>query len=157
MTEDDAERRLTVGQLGPGRDSYSKRARGRMALLVGAVAVVLLVIGAVLASNTKQKPPRVVTIPVADRSASAALLRAAEAVGFHSNAPSNAGAIENSPIAAEPAGGVGPAPGRLEGAGLHAPHPDRRPVSPRVAARARRCCSSSSPPGARTAPPRRRT
>jgi peroxiredoxin len=42
----------------------------------------------------------VVTIPLADRSASAALLRAAEAVGFHSNAPSNAGGIENSPIAA---------------------------------------------------------
>ncbi len=101
MTEDDSERRLTVGRLGPGREGYSKRARGRMALLIGAVAVVLLVIGAVLASNTKQKPPRVVTIPLADRSASAALIQAAEAVGFHSNAPSDAGKIEASPIGAD--------------------------------------------------------
>ena len=136
MRDEEAERRLTVGQLGPGRDSYSKRARGRMALVVGAVAVVLLVIGAVLASNSKQKPPRVVTIPLADRSASAALLRAAEAVGFHSNAPSSAGAIENSPIPAdEPFGGVEPSPGRDEGAGLQAPHPDRRARLARVATR----------------------
>jgi peroxiredoxin len=102
MSGDDTERRLTAAQFGPGREGYSKRARGRMALLIAAVAVVLLVVGGILASNAKQKPPHVVTIPLADRSASTALLQAAEAVGFHSNAPSNAGEIESSIPAANP-------------------------------------------------------
>jgi peroxiredoxin len=108
MTEDplgrkESHQRISATtQLGPGRDPYSKRARSQMALVVGAVVVALIVLGVVLASNNKAAPVKVVTIPAADRKASRALLLAAEAVRFKSNAPSDAGRIETSPITTTP-------------------------------------------------------
>ena len=100
------------------------------------VAVVLLVIGAVLASNTKQKPPRVVTIPLADRSASAALHPGGRGCRLPLQRAVERGRDRGlADRGDEPSGGDEPSPRRIEGAGLHAPHPDRRAGLARVAAR----------------------
>jgi thiol-disulfide isomerase/thioredoxin len=66
-----------------------------MVALVGALAVAVA-IGVFLAHSTKA-PIRVVTIPKADRDASPALIRAAEAVGFHPLTESGVGKIEDEP------------------------------------------------------------
>jgi thiol-disulfide isomerase/thioredoxin len=85
--------------LGPGRAAYSKRTRTIFALTLGAVIGLVLVGGALLATDTKQPPLRSVTIPLADRGASAGLIRAAELVGFQPAGEPGAGQIESQPIA----------------------------------------------------------
>jgi peroxiredoxin len=64
------------------------------------LAVVAAIVVAVLAASTgsRHATPRVVTIPAADRTASAQLLHEAEAVGFHPNTVSGAGEIESRPL-----------------------------------------------------------
>ena len=85
--------------LGPGRAAYSKRTRTIFAGTLAAVVVVALIVGAALAIDSKRAPLRAVTIPLADQKASAALLRAAEAVGFEPSSEPGAGQIESQPIA----------------------------------------------------------
>jgi thiol-disulfide isomerase/thioredoxin len=72
-----------------------------MALLVAIVAVVVVALVASLLS--KAPPARVVTIPRADKSASPALLRAAEAVHFHPNVEPGVGTVEGEKSAVVPA------------------------------------------------------
>jgi len=88
--------------LRPGRAAFSKRTRLLLLLaLTGGLAAVV-VTGVLLVQSTNA-PLRVVTIPKADRSASPALIRAAEAVGFHPFDAPGAGTIESKPAAdAEP-------------------------------------------------------
>lgn len=83
---------------GPGRGAYSRRTRGLLAVVLAALAVVAVVIGVVLATGPRDAKLRVVTIPLADRSASAALLRAAEAVGFEPRSEPGAGEIEDDTV-----------------------------------------------------------
>jgi peroxiredoxin len=90
-------------QLGPGRPGFSRRTRLIMALVMGVVVLTTLAVGVLLASTTKHSAPRVVTIPVADRSAPASLVREAEAVGFRPNTEPGVGQIEGRPL-------TGPAP-----------------------------------------------
>jgi peroxiredoxin len=98
--ESAAERQSATVQIGPGREAYTKRARSWMALVVlGAVAVVV-VLAVVGALSSKQPTPHATTIPAADRAAPPALRKAAEQVGFHSNAAAGAGTIEDSSISA---------------------------------------------------------
>ena len=86
--------------LRPGRQAFSKRMRLILAVVLGAAAMISLVAGALLAGS-KSAPPRVVTIPLADRAASPKLIRAAEAVGFHPlGQSSDVGKIESEPAAA---------------------------------------------------------
>src|SRR5207249_5331681 len=68
-----------------------------MLTLVAVVAVVV-VLGVLLARSSSK--PRVVTIPKADRNATAALIRAAERVHFRPPHAGNAGEIEDQPAAA---------------------------------------------------------
>ena len=84
--------------LHPGREAFSHRTRS--VLLVVLIAVfVALVVGGVLLARSSSKP-RVVTIPKADRNATAALIRAAEDVGFRPPSLGSAGEIEDRPAAA---------------------------------------------------------
>jgi peroxiredoxin len=85
--------------LGPGRAALSKRTRTIFAVTLAAVIGIVLVVGALLATDTKRAPLRSVTIPLADQKASTALLRAAEAVGFEPTSEPGAGQIESQPIA----------------------------------------------------------
>jgi len=82
--------------LSPGRAAMSKQARlWLLGVLLAAVAIIVAV-GVVLARSSNP-PIRVVTIPKADRSASPALIRAAEAVGFHPLTAPGTGKIETEP------------------------------------------------------------
>ncbi len=74
--------RLPAFPFGPGRGAYSPRTRRALALALALGVVVAVAVGALLAGGGAHAPLRIVTIPAADRSASPALLRAAEAVGF---------------------------------------------------------------------------
>ena len=78
--------------LSPGRDPLSKRARLWLFVVLLGCIVAIIVAGLVLALNSSKA--RVVTVPLADRSASAALMRAAEAVGFSPPHVSGAGKVE---------------------------------------------------------------
>jgi thiol-disulfide isomerase/thioredoxin len=62
------------------------------------VVVVAIVLGVLLASSADKGRGRTVTIPLADRSASPSLLRAAEAVAFHPNTEPGVGTIESRPV-----------------------------------------------------------
>jgi peroxiredoxin len=88
--------------------------------LAGAVAVVV-VVGVVALITSPAKPPRPVTIPVADRNASPALIRAAEAVGFRPAATS--GSVENEPafVAPPPSSGLLPLGTQAPGFSLRTP------------------------------------
>jgi thiol-disulfide isomerase/thioredoxin len=86
--------------LGPGRGGYSRRARGFLAIALAVFALVAVVLGAILATGPGGGPVRVVTIPAADRAASPALLRAAEAVGFQPHSEPNAGQVESQRLVA---------------------------------------------------------
>jgi thiol-disulfide isomerase/thioredoxin len=81
------------------RRSMSPRARlvALCLMLGGIVAAVVL---AVVASHSKVPPPRAVTIPKADRDASPALIRAAEAVNFQPETEPGVGTIESKPASA---------------------------------------------------------
>jgi thiol-disulfide isomerase/thioredoxin len=89
--------------LRPGRAALSRRARLVLLVTLVAAFVTAIVLGAVLARSTKA-PVRSVTIPAADRNASAALIRAAEAVNFRPlGQGGGVGEIEGKPAsAAEP-------------------------------------------------------
>jgi len=83
------------------RRSFSRRTRRWLALaLAGALA--LAVVLAVVLARSASPPTRVVTIPRADRGASAALLRAAEALDYRPSSEPGAGRIESAPAAAAP-------------------------------------------------------
>jgi peroxiredoxin len=94
----DAARTVPPLPFGPGREPYPKRVRGFLAIALAVVVGVTVLIGVVLATGPGRGPLRVVTIPLADRSASPALLRAAEAVGFQPRAEAGAGQVESNPI-----------------------------------------------------------
>jgi peroxiredoxin len=85
-------------QLGPGRPAFTARTRLVIMLVFAAAVAAAVVTGVFLASSTKHATPHAVTIPVADRSASPALIRAAEAVGFHPNSVAGAGTVEGQPL-----------------------------------------------------------
>jgi peroxiredoxin len=84
--------------LRPGRPAFSRRTRLvlTIALLAAFVAVI---VGGVLLAHSSSKP-RVVTIPKADRNATAALIRAAEAVNFRPPSLDGVGKIEDEPVSA---------------------------------------------------------
>jgi thiol-disulfide isomerase/thioredoxin len=90
--------RLPSFPFGPGRDGYSRRARSGLGLGLAAAILVAVVIGAVLATGPGGAPSHVVTIPLADRSASPALLREAEAVGFEPRSAAGTGQVEGDPL-----------------------------------------------------------
>jgi thiol-disulfide isomerase/thioredoxin len=69
-----------------------------MVLVLGLILAAAVVAGIVLAQDTKHATPRVVTIPLADRSASAELIREAEAVNFHPTSEAGAGQVESLPL-----------------------------------------------------------
>jgi peroxiredoxin len=85
--------------LRPGRGPLSKRTRLVFVVALAAVIVGIAVGGALLALLSKGGPGRFVTIPAADRGASPALVRAAQAVGFHPLAASGIGRVESQPAA----------------------------------------------------------
>jgi peroxiredoxin len=101
---DDAPAGPTGGriQLGPGRDAYPEQARKLIAIGLGVAIVTAVVVGSILLTSTKHSTVRTVTIPAADRTASAALLQQAEAVGFHPNTAPGVGKIEGSTAALTP-------------------------------------------------------
>ena len=75
--------------------------RRHRAFFVGALGVALaaaVVLGLIAVAFSPSKPPRLVTIPVADRNASPALVAAAQSVGFLPAKTS--GSIENEPASA---------------------------------------------------------
>jgi peroxiredoxin len=98
MSEPAAEQQLPRLPLGPGRAAFSRRTRARIAAALAIVVAAALLIGVLLATNTKHAPVRAVTIPAADRKASPALLRAAEAVGFEPASEPGAGQVESRPL-----------------------------------------------------------
>lgn len=84
--------------LRPGRPAFSRRTR--LVLTIALLVVLLgLIVGGVVLAHSSSKP-RVVTIPKADRNASVALLRAAEAVNFRPPSLDGVGKIEDQPITA---------------------------------------------------------
>ena len=85
--------------LGPGRPAFKKSTRRGLALAMVVAATTAAVV-AVLAVTTgsKQQTPHVVTIPAADRKAGAALLQAAQAIGFHPNTAPGVGEVEGRPL-----------------------------------------------------------
>jgi len=93
-------------RFGVGRDPFSNRARLLLAIVLGVGLIATVTASLILSSSSTQVPGRVVTIPLSDRSASAALLQAAAAVGFHSTAPKDAGGIESEPASAARASGT---------------------------------------------------
>jgi peroxiredoxin len=119
-----AERQSATIQIGPGRDAYTKRARSWMAVVVLVAVAAVVVLAVVGAMSSKHPTPHAVTIPAADRAASAALRKAAEQIGFHSNAAAGAGTIEDSSISATnpaPAKGLLPIGSKAPGFTLQTP------------------------------------
>jgi thiol-disulfide isomerase/thioredoxin len=86
--------------LGPGRAAYSRRTRAILAAALAGFVVIVLIVGALLATDSKRPPVRSVTIPLAGRKATPTLLRAAEAIGFLPVTEPGAGQVEGQPIAA---------------------------------------------------------
>ena len=62
----DAPRSVPALPFGPGREAYSKRARGVLAIVLVLLVGVTVIVGAVLATGPGRGPLRVVTIPAAD-------------------------------------------------------------------------------------------
>jgi cytochrome c biogenesis protein CcmG, thiol:disulfide interchange protein DsbE len=81
--------------LRPGRPAFSKRTRRVLGVALVAVFAVIVVGGAILLHSSSKA--HVVTIPAADRNASPALLRAAEAVNFSPPHAAGVGEIEGRP------------------------------------------------------------
>jgi len=86
--------------LRPGRPGFSKRTRRRLAIALVVVVAGIIAGGAALLHSSPK--PRVVTIPVADRKASPALIRAAEAVGFRPPHLDGTGKVENGAVGSAP-------------------------------------------------------
>ena len=84
---------------GSSRTPASKRRRSilAVALVLGVVAAV--VVGVLVLVSSPERQTRIATLPAADRGASPALIRAAEAVGFHPTSSPGAGSIETAPAA----------------------------------------------------------
>ncbi len=85
-------------QLGPGREGYSRRTRGFMALGLAGAVLAVVAVAVVAAVTTKTPAPHATALPVADRSASIALRAAARAVNFYPHRIAGAGQIEGQPI-----------------------------------------------------------
>lgn len=98
----------------PGRSPFVRRHRSLLTVALVSVLAALVVLGAIVLVSSPSKP-LVVTIPVADRNASPALVRAAEAIGF--SPASTSGSMEGKPASAAPA----PSPGLLP---VGSPAPD---------------------------------
>jgi peroxiredoxin len=79
--------------LRPGRGAFSREIRLVLLLALLAVCAAAVAFGVILARSPSKA--RVVVVPVADRSASPALVRAAEAVRFRPPHADGAGRIEN--------------------------------------------------------------
>jgi len=84
--------------LRPGRPAFSRKTRFVLLLVLLGVLVALIAGGVLLAHSSSK--PRVVTIPKADRNASAALIRAAERVNFHPPKLDGVGKVEDDPPSA---------------------------------------------------------
>ena len=84
--------------LHPGRGAFSRRTRLILMLTLVAVVAAVVALGALLAHSSSK--PRVVTIPKADRNATAALMRAALDVHFRPPGADGAGRVENEPASA---------------------------------------------------------
>jgi thiol-disulfide isomerase/thioredoxin len=109
---------------GPGRDPLTRRSRRLVTLVLTLGLAASVVVGGALLFGPRRVAPRLVTIPLADRSAATTLLRAAEAVGFQ---PTNGGAdgqVEGASISASnppSAAGLLPAGERAPGFTLRTP------------------------------------
>jgi peroxiredoxin len=79
------------------RRPLASRHRNLFALATAVAIVVVVAAAVVFASSSNAPAPRSLTLRGADRDAPRSLVRAAEQVGFHSTAPSDAGAIEDAP------------------------------------------------------------
>jgi peroxiredoxin len=86
--------------LRPGRSGFSKQTRAVLLAAMLLSLVVLVILGVVLAHTSAK--PHVVTIPAADRNASRALIRAAEAVNFRPPHLAGAGTVENGAVGSAP-------------------------------------------------------
>jgi peroxiredoxin len=118
-----------------GRKLVSRRRRPIVAVVLALAVAVAVAVGVVLVVRSPERPPRVVTLPAADRDASPSLVRAAEAVGFHSISTPGAGSIETAPAS----DAQGPANDALLAVGSNAPDFTlRTPTGRRVALRALR-------------------
>jgi len=85
--------------LGPDRPAFKRSTRQTLGLAMVVTIVTALVVGILLAStHSNHTKPHVVTIPVADRSASPELLREAAAVNFHPNTAPGVGQVEGRPL-----------------------------------------------------------
>jgi thiol-disulfide isomerase/thioredoxin len=89
-------------QLGPGRPGFSKRTRLGLLLVLGVAFATALIVGALLASTSSAPKGKLVTIPVADRGASQALLAAAAAVHFQPPSAAGTGKLEDDPLPSPP-------------------------------------------------------
>ena len=85
----------------PVRTPFVRRHRSLLAAALAAALAAIVVLAVVAVVFSPSKPPRRATIPVADRNASPALVRAAEAIGFLP--ASTSGSMENKPASAAPA------------------------------------------------------
>ncbi len=86
--------------LRPGRAPLSGRTRLVFMVTIAIAIGIVVVVGVLLATSKTKTPQHVVTIPVADRNASPALVRAAEAVHFHPLTEPGIGLIEDQPASA---------------------------------------------------------
>lgn len=102
MTEPPGRPPLQLPQipLRPGRPAFSKRTRLVLTIALLAVFVGLVAGGALLARSSPKA--RVVVIPKADRNASPALIRAAEALDFRPPHQSGTGRVEGGAIGSAP-------------------------------------------------------
>jgi cytochrome c biogenesis protein CcmG/thiol:disulfide interchange protein DsbE len=98
-----------------------KKVRPALAWLLGLTIVGIVVVVVLAIVLSPQTPLRTATLPVADRTASAALRNAAEAVHFHPTP--GAGTIEGKPAsaAAPPSGGLLPVGSRAPAFALRTP------------------------------------
>ena len=83
------------------RKQFSPRTRRALIVALGAASALFVVLGIAIVHSNPTTPPRAVTIPLADRSASAALIRAAEAVNYRPATLSGVGEVEGKPASAE--------------------------------------------------------
>src|SRR3954451_9033507 len=87
----------------PGRRPLSRGRRQAYAVGLAAAILIVVVVAVVLATTSSTKSPRTQTLSAADRSAPAALRKAAADVGFSPPATAGLGALEDGPAAAAPA------------------------------------------------------
>jgi peroxiredoxin len=104
------------------------RRRRKLRIVGLALVLVLIAVSAILAVVlSPTKPPRAVTIPLADRDASPALVRAAAAVDYH--APRASDSVENKPATAVSDDSFGLIPAGLVAPPFTLRTPTGKPVS----------------------------